>query len=307
MAAVDIALAIAGFLEDASSTSLELPHLTTGERKHTKMLLESHPQLRCESFGFGQERQLHLFKKEAVEPQKWDASNDLEDSQDHAPFAVNVKNTFIDDWIEPKPEPVMFRSLPAKPDRNGLEFASMMRCSQDEVDNADSGEKGQACIKQANSGHVAELASREEVQVRNTFIHFEKVVSDDRAVQSMPHGMFKRHILADALHAKIGSNTPTTTGYDTPSTASEADLELANGLLDEVQGAWGHQGRQSLSAGALVVVEGLVKLPAFNGRSAVVEGWDAESGRYNILLASPDGCHTAKIKEENLRVVLPCP
>merc|ERR1712139_454653 len=63
----------------------------------------------------------------------------------------------------------------------------------------------------------------------------------------------------------------------------------------------------TLSPGALVVVEGLVKVPAFNGRSAVIQGFDEETGRYNILIASSSGCQQAKVREENLRVILPCP
>jgi hypothetical protein len=58
-----------------------------------------------------------------------------------------------------------------------------------------------------------------------------------------------------------------------------------------------------LVPGALVVVEGLVKLPAFNGQSAIVQGWDESTGRYNIVVASADSCQQAKIKRENLRLV----
>merc|ERR1712224_927989 len=132
-------------------------------------------------------------------------------------------------------------------------------------------------------------------QVRNTFIHFDGAPADKRAVQSMPHGMFKQCISAESSQEA--------TGYDTPSTPSEGDVEAMPLLLDEAQD------RQSLpiSVGAIVVVEGLVKVPAFNGCSAVVESWDEATGRYNILLASLCGSQQAKIKEENLRLVLPCP
>jgi len=236
MACLDVDTSIAEFLADAERTSLELPHMTTGQRKTTKKLLEKYPEIRCESYGFGPERQLHLFKKGA----------------DETPPE------------EGKSKVTPFGGSPAMSNREVLPPVAL-----------------------------------EELQVRNTFIHFERAPVDDRAVQSMPHGMFKQCILAETSKAATGYDTPTTMGYEgtpvhTPRTASEPESLLACPSL-------------SLSVGALVVVEGLVKVPAFNGRSAVVQGWDEATGRYNILFASPDGCQQAKIKEENLRMVLPCP
>merc|ERR1719359_347478 len=64
-------------------------------------------------------------------------------------------------------------------------------------------------------------------------------------------------------------------------------------------------GKMPITSGDLVVVEGLMKCPAFNGLSAIVQAWDNEAGRYEVLLASPGGFQQAKIKEENLRLVLP--
>merc|ERR1719343_1388275 len=61
-----------------------------------------------------------------------------------------------------------------------------------------------------------------------------------------------------------------------------------------------------LSIGSEVVIEGLSKLPAFNGLTAIVQSFDAESGRYNVLFAAPVNGHTtAKVKRENLCAVLP--
>merc|ERR1711972_107619 len=58
--------------------------------------------------------------------------------------------------------------------------------------------------------------------------------------------------------------------------------------------------------GTLVVVEGLTKLPAFNGVSAVVQGWDEATQRYSIFLVSAEcGCQQAKVKHESLRLLLP--
>jgi len=239
MASFSTTAAIAEFLADADRISLELPHMTSGQRKSTKKLLENYPELRCESYGFGADRQLHLFKKA---PEKEEDAGELAKCCGTSAYPQNVKGNFVDDW------------------------------------------------------------AASDLKVRNTFIHFPDANPDQRVVQSMPHGMFRQCMSAEHPHDECGYDTPTTMGCETPTAGSETDAELTH-TSD------GHQGGQCwpLSLGALVVVEGLVKVPAFNGRSAVVQGWDDATERWNILLVSQDGCQQAKIKEENLRVILPCP
>merc|ERR1711976_816969 len=58
-----------------------------------------------------------------------------------------------------------------------------------------------------------------------------------------------------------------------------------------------------------VVIEGLVKSPAFNGQRGSVLSFDFETGRYNILLAvaGPGQHRWAKVKHENLQLALPPP
>jgi len=229
MAAIDYAHVIAEFAADPLRTSLELPHMTTGQRKSTKKLLEQYPELQCQSYGFGAERQLHLFKEGARAMQPEDASISIEGSV--VPDASNTAK------------------------RQALDFS----------------------------------AEHKGLEVRNTFIHFGDTFVDERAVQSMPHGMFKQCLLTEAK-VVAGGDTPTTTGCDTPSTTSESDVDHMCGHTDE------------FSFGTAVVVEGLVKAPAFNGRSAIIQGWDHVTGRYDILLASDAGRQHAKVKKENLRI-----
>lgn len=53
------------FMANATLPSLELPAgLTTSQRRQAKSLASQHPGLKCESFGFGEERRLHLFREE---------------------------------------------------------------------------------------------------------------------------------------------------------------------------------------------------------------------------------------------------
>jgi len=227
MSVIDVTLAVAEFVADSDRTSLTLPHMSAGQRKSAKKLLDQHPEIQCESYGFGAERQLHLFKNAVEEAPAMDL--------------VNIKNTFIDDWMAPS-SPV-----------------------------------------------------------------------DRRVIQSMPHGMFRKCIFAEDAEGAKGYDTPSTSGCETP---LESDLEASEPEASETEAGaiasarWAdveHDQRMPLCPGELVVVHGLVKTPAFNGCSAVVQGWDEATGRYNILLASPHGVQQAKIKDENLRLVLPCP
>merc|ERR1712014_531942 len=54
---------IQAFVEDKSRSQLEIPNLTTTQRKQAKSIVEMHSELVCESLGFGNERRLHVFKK----------------------------------------------------------------------------------------------------------------------------------------------------------------------------------------------------------------------------------------------------
>jgi len=59
----DLAIAISAFAEDVSRVSLELPlGLSAEQRKQAKALAAQHPGLKCESFGFGAERRMHVFR-----------------------------------------------------------------------------------------------------------------------------------------------------------------------------------------------------------------------------------------------------
>lgn len=61
-----------------------------------------------------------------------------------------------------------------------------------------------------------------------------------------------------------------------------------------------------LLLGAEVLVEGLTKAPAFNGLVGVVQSFDSDAGRYNVLLRKKDGGQQlAKIRDENLRLLNP--
>merc|ERR1719261_45872 len=55
---------VKNFVADSSKQALELPRtLTAEQRKQVKREAEKCEGLRCDSFGFGSERQLHVFKR----------------------------------------------------------------------------------------------------------------------------------------------------------------------------------------------------------------------------------------------------
>jgi hypothetical protein len=136
---------ILAFLADAGRLSLELPHMTTGQRKLVRRVVDQHPgQLRCESYGFGAERRLHLFKEAApplafgevvsAPPLVFGEVTQLDEKgpdnlhgsteRDHGSGGLRVKNTFIDGFVrtDDVSEAVIFRSMP--------EAAQMARITQ---------------------------------------------------------------------------------------------------------------------------------------------------------------------------------
>lgn len=79
---LDLEAVVARFAGDDSCTSFALPaSLKPEERLLAKKLVNVHPHLECESYGFGPERQLHIFKKQC------------------RGVRLRVKNTFIDAWL----------------------------------------------------------------------------------------------------------------------------------------------------------------------------------------------------------------
>jgi hypothetical protein len=244
----DVAATIAEFLADESRSMLELPHMTTGQRKKTKTLVDKYPELRCASFGFGAERQLHLFKGQA----------DCAAQQSPLKTSLDCKGA---------------GEVCDSPDRSTT-------CSSNTSPRSINHDKDIESAKHLSFANV-----------RNTFIHFDDRPVDERTVQSMPHGMFGKCMLAEASQKRDEDNDRRVEDT-TPSKVALGDTRVA------------------FSVGALVMVDGLVKTPMFNGLAAVVQGWDEASGRYRIVFGQVGGngaAQKAMVKEENLKLISPCP
>lgn len=150
-------------------------------------------------------------------------------------------------------------------------------------------------------GLLSPDASSLPLRVRNTFIDLETAPAmDDRAVRSMPHGMFSR-----CLHSEMASGDATLDRIVIPQAMPRAAQVFNPACI----AAPSIQAPMALAPGTEVVIEGLVKSPAFNGQHGSVQSFDMETGRYNILLAvaGPGHHRWAKVKRDNLQLALPPP
>jgi len=278
---IDIQAFVVDFVSDAERSSAELPRLTTGQRKYAKRLLEQYPEIMCESYGLGQERRLNLFK-------------------------VMGKSN------RPAPQPcidgfVAMEKPPSTPCKNEvkcvmdgpvckLDLMSIKDAKLLVADDRSTATPSSPCLSDASPASTFRevlpwfrLPPGLELEVHNTFIHYKSTPSSQRAVQSMPHCMFRQCLLAESLNnqpEKVDVSNASAPGISTP---QASPLEMCGG---------------SLTAGTEVVIEGLSKCPAFNGLKGAIQYLDEQSGRYNILLSSPvNGHKTVKVKRGNFRLV----
>lgn len=279
----DIQAIIVKFVADPACSSIELPHMTTGQRKLTKRILEQYPELVCKSYGFGKDRKLHLFKPSGE-------STSMEDAR-------------IDDLLpmanEPLAEPLMVDAVPeslsktavkcfmdgpvCKLDLTSIQGATDMPHGWGEASCTDgSTAPPSPCGSDGSPASTFQEALPQfrlppGLEVQNTFLHYKSPPLNERAVQTMPHSMFRRCLLMETLR-------------DQPKKVQFRKRRPAERCLP--------------TASTEVVIGGLSKLPAFNGLRGTLQSLDEQSGRYTILLASPVCGHkTAKVKRENFRVV----
>jgi len=230
----DVEAAIADLLIDAGCHSLELPtYLSPQQRSQAKLLAGQHSELKCESYGFGPDRRLHVFKKSAT-------------------TCIRVKNTFVDGWNgdENESDAIIFRSMP-------VNMPGQRRCEEH------------------TPLYSVERANR---QLELSPLCTKPAASSARCrPDSLPQGLVR----PASPHSSVRS-------------VEETPL-VPPGVFNTV------------SSGTMVVIQGLVKAPAFNGRLGKVHSFNAEDGRYDVLLANPPAdkalTRWAKVKYENLKLV----
>lgn len=329
-------LAIISFLADTDRDSLELPHMTTGQRKQTKKILDQYPDITCESCGFGTERRLHLFKKTHVGEPMFPPA----DVGDEEKASTPTKSTTTR-------SPALSVSTSASFSEPATSFVS--RTGENVSSSAASSDDEQLtclleCLGESppppppattvNSNLMYLGQVSEGFSVRNTFIHVEEEsgahTADDRAVRSMPRGMFGLALKAETLeanaiaaaeaaavhqallakqaiasHASAPSAPPVGVAPILAPPPLLPPAPLTSCALGDSAAAIANAPSpvNFLTPGTEVHIVGLEKCPAFNGLTGTVLSHDEATGRYNVLLAplSSEGKHQwAKIKGENL-------
>jgi hypothetical protein len=157
---MDLDAAVGAFLADGAQSALVLPNLSPEQRRQAKRLVDGHPGLRCESYGFGAERQLHVFK-DGAPPAPSDAAA--------APML---------------PVRAMSRELGPDDGAAAEDGAETVRSS---------------VLRRFGAQKPPGLSTPAgPLEVRHTFIHFEDPEKETRQVQSMPPGVFQTALRAEA-------------------------------------------------------------------------------------------------------------
>jgi hypothetical protein len=168
----DAVAVIQAFMDDKTRCQLELPNLTAVQRKQTKSVVEMNVELTCESFGFGTERQLHIFKKSsgAVPQVSREGASEFH-----------------------------LASINERP-------CETFECDRSTSASASTPETGDREIL-AELGQPAAPPLPRGLSVRNTFIDVEDEHADNREVQSMPHGMFGHYLKRELSERTAGGRS----------------------------------------------------------------------------------------------------
>lgn len=311
---------IEDFAASSTTTKLELPvTLTVEERKQAKKFVSEHPSLTCESFGFGAERQMHVFKQ----------TPSL-----NVP-GVRVRNTFIDDWVGPQDDGPQFRSMPLPT----TIFPKVPEDCPKVISLEPPAELSEFFTQTATAGK-SNTTTEEWLPkvpeggltytVRDTFIHIDcddedAVAAEERSYKSMPHGCFAKHLAEDlaakeakALEAELMGPTPPSSPLYSPAMyfaqerqnwSNEERQTATNGTVIPIPPSSPpcptntmQFPQQPLPTGTAVAIQGLTKLTSFNGHAGTIQEYDPVTLRYKVVLSSGSGGpRVAKVKLENLQ------
>lgn len=287
---------IADLLADAHRDSLELPHMTAGQRKQARTLVERHAGLACQSYGFGAERRLLLLKT-GGKPQEEPAAPSE---------STSCRCTSVRLPAGTLPERVCELRGEAG---DCCEQAGSETVEAGEADSG--GDDSSICSPAASHwsitsphsvGESTPSSLPEGLEIRNTFICGASDESlDTRCVRSMPHGMFKTCLLDERRSRELAAAIGASAASASEATSSEVVAPPENVGADSPAGDL-----EVLAPGTDVVIQGLTKLPEFNNLVGTVQSFDKAAGRYDLLLpkpVGPSGQRWAKVKRVNLSLV----
>lgn len=331
---IDVEAAIAEFVNDGGRASLELPPMPAGQRKDVKVIADTYPDLVCESFGMGQGRCIHVFKTggnnsssgvtvkntfiddwitpagddDSVEPvifrsmpsQLTGSPNRLPTSAGLSALTSKLDLSPISEGSPKLPGANTFgiACSPKLPALLGAETFGMAGVKQIDAVKCRQGEGESSGGRCGGAGGLPTLLGNFQApQIRNTFIHIDDMSPDasNRSIQSMPHDMF-RQCLQEELHQAKASATRC--AGQSPPQETKAFTGTAAGQPN-IPGLPTFEG---LALGTQVTIQGLTKIPAFNGQSGIVERFDEATERYSVKLTTggPGIPKFAKVKRENL-------
>merc|ERR1719162_622462 len=231
----DVRRAVDAFIQDCNIIAFEFPpYLTSDERNFAKEIVGQHPDLRCETYGFGMHRKLHVFKSENKRPIK-------------KPVQVN---TLINDCTSKESYDDAIGKIFSRSTHAVVNSAEICRrrgsCDQESSPSVST--RGTADSPRSSmSGHsdYGSLASNfpdlpayihlpenlDGLPVRNTFIHFRSPAEEQIAVSvsnSLPHDMkFKFGELLAVEASERAHQYPSDVSDD-----SDRDMPLRVDLLE---------------------------------------------------------------------------
>lgn len=323
----DLESVIAWFAGDDSCVSHALPtSLSPEQRQLAKKLVGCHPHLECESYGFGPERQLHLFRKRCKG------------------VRMRVKNTFIDAWLDGGDGTLapVSRSLPSS--WRSMVVAALVApvsndccevieditqivstpspCSSPKAQRFPNVPwfKGKCDSKCKADDDAAQLCSTTSPHkfTENAPSHIE--VSCEDGGDTAHHMMCSTPSPCTSPTLLHFPNAPTCVKVHDPS-GTELMASAKCALLSNEKGGAHAMGGglrsiplppppaspinvAMLSKGTEVEIDGLVARPDFNGLAGIIQSWDPVLRRYDVLLdpVGGGGPRHVKLKRENLRL-----
>jgi hypothetical protein len=109
---------------------------------------------------------------------------------------------------------------------------------------------------------------------------------DRRSVQSIPYGILDQCLIQELLGD---------VGFVTPEIGADSTAALPEAV-------------ETFDLGTNVIIQGLSKLPEFNGLRGTIQSFDHEEARFKVRLCKPSGGHKwVKVKRKNLNLNMPLP
>merc|ERR1712232_535982 len=133
----------------------------------------------------------------------------------------------------------------------GKSSSSTRDASADRSTAASDNDMTSLCIGNCTSSPKRAHLALEAFEIKNTFVHFRDVSADERVVQSMPRGMFKRCLLEEAAGERVEQETASAVLPTVVSTTV-----MASGTLVREEPALGSS--DLFATGTEVVIQGLL-------------------------------------------------